>query len=155
MLTNGSKMTTEDLVKYLREKFPVLGPMTRYRKSKFPSWFEWNYTDWSPGISVDTILQSNSGMDAHFELGANENTVLDECNVRVFEVRLTDFRTNPFKVSKDGWFVGIDYYIHVFTDKNDENVVCLFVQDKADWYVNLKGHRIAYTKKGPKRRKKE
>lgn len=148
------KLTTKEIVEFLSEKFPNLDKMTRKRKSKFPSWFEWNYTDWSSGVSVDTIIQSDSSMDVYFESDADKNTVLDECNVRVFESRLVDIRANPFKTSQDGIFAGIDYYIHVFSDKNDEKVVCVFVQDRADWYVNLKGHKMVY-EKGWHRRKRE
>lgn len=119
-------MKTEEIVSYLSNKFPGFNKMKRERKSKFPSWFEWNYTEWYAGVTIaDVEVDGMLDEVVYVDPGIDRDYVLDECVVRVYR-GLQDYEVKQLFVSLEGRLV-LHYY-HVVTNKEDDRIVCVFVQ---------------------------
>lgn len=117
MSTNGSKMTTEDIVDRLRQ-LPILArepdlKFKRIRKSKFPSYFEWNFTEFYPCVRIaDMQIDMMSNDQMIIEPAYSPQTILDDTTVRVFEIN-SDY---------------VRMFASVFTSKDDDAVFAIFLQ---------------------------
>lgn len=110
-------MTTKEIIARLRQ-LPIFArepglKFKRIRKSKFPSYYEYQFSDFEPNLRIADVFLDTWAHNKMIEPGYDENYILDSATVRIFHSVNEQCRE-----------------ITVFCDENDENIVAILIDSQ-------------------------